>query len=458
MKKLSILLFVAVFIISILFFGVSCKKETEDIAEQMVEEATDKTEEEVIDENTEEETIEEVTIKFWKYQDENEQETLEALVAKFNEENEDINVVFETFPWEQYTGEKLITAIAGGMGPDVYWLSAGDFLKFVMNGLVLPLNDTFTENLQADFLEQSIKAVTIGESIYGVPHEMGVQSLIYDKKLFEQEGLNPPGDWDELIEVALKLKTGTRWGITLPTHPDVFENFIWYPWLWMAGGEVVDSSWTKATINESGGAQALQLWGDLVNKYEVASPKGGTAFGEDIATGHSAMALLGHWVVDNYKANYPDFEIGVAQLPPLTKDSKSIAAYGGWWSVVNSQTEHPEAAKKFAVWLFGQDSQNCIDLLTPPGTYLSPRKSVMDEVVNIDYYKEWPHPVYIEEIWPNTRPEPAYPAEIVVAITEAIQEVLFGGSTGQEAADNAAEKINSYLSGPDGDKVRGLLK
>ena len=189
MKKISIILFVAVFLASILFSGVSCKKNTEDTEKQMVEEATDNTEEKVIDENIEKETTEEVTIKFWKYQDENEQETLEALVSKFNEENEDINVVFETFPWEQYTGEKLITAIAGGEGPDVYWLSAGDFLKFVMNGLVLPLNDTFTDDLQADFLEQSLKAVTIGTSIYGVPHEMGVQALIYDKKLFEQEGL-----------------------------------------------------------------------------------------------------------------------------------------------------------------------------------------------------------------------------------------------------------------------------
>jgi multiple sugar transport system substrate-binding protein len=82
----------------------------------------------------------------------------------------------------------------------------------------------------------------------------------------------------------------------------------------------------------------------------------------------------------------------------------------------------------------------------------------MEQIVNTDYYKEYPHPLYIEEIWPNTRPEPAYPAEIVTAVTEAIQEVLFGGSTGQEAADKAAEKINSYLSGPDGDKLRELLK
>lgn len=53
-----------------------------------------------------------VTIKFWKYQDENEQETLTKLVDKFNAESETTVVEFETFPWEQYVGEKLIANIA----------------------------------------------------------------------------------------------------------------------------------------------------------------------------------------------------------------------------------------------------------------------------------------------------------------------------------------------------------
>lgn len=398
-----------------------------------------------------------VTLKFWKYQDENEQQTLTALVDKFNVQSKTTKVEFETFPFDQYVGEKLTVSLAAGEGPDVFWLSAGDFMKFVMNDLIMPLNDTFTSELQADFLPNALKAVTVGPNIYGVPHEMGVQSLIYDKKLFAQNNLQPPSDWQELMDIARKMKTDTRWGAILPTNPDVFENFIWYSYLWSAGGEVVNADWTQARINEPEAVKALQLWGDLVNQG-LASPKGGAAFDADVAQGKAAMAMLGHWVADNFKQSYPDFEMGIAPVPPAEKGGKSIAAYGGWFTVVNAATEHPKEAKEFAVWLFGQDPQNAIDLLTPPGTYLSPRKSVMDQIQQTDYYKAEPHPTFIKDIWPNTRPEPAYPPEIVTAVTDALQEVMFGKAPAQEAADRAADKINQYLSGPDGDKIRNLLK
>lgn len=398
-----------------------------------------------------------VEITFWKYQDENEQKTLEMLVERFNAEHPGIKVNFEVVPWAQYLGEKVPTSLMAGGGPDVFWLSAGEFMKYVVNGSILPIDDAFTPELRKDFLPQSLKAVTVGGRVYGVPHEMGVQALIYDAKLFQESGLTAPTTWDELVSTATKLKTPTRWGIILPTNPDVYQNFIWYSWLWMAGGEVVDEGWTKARINESAGAKALQFWGDLVNNG-LASPKGGAPFDADVALGKAAMSVQGHWVVDNYKANYPNFKIGVAPLPAVSKGKPSIAAYGGWWSVVNKNTKHPKEAKEFAVWLFGNDPMNAVDLLYPPGTYLSPRKSVMNIVKNTDYYRQFPHPLFIEQIWPNTRPEPAYTPEIVQAVTDALQSVMFGKVSGTEAANVAAKKINDYLSSPDGQKARGIFK
>lgn len=74
----------------------------------------------------------------------------------------------------------------------MFWLSASDFLKFVLNDLLLPLNDTFTQELRDDYLPISMKVVSVGDNIYGVPHEMGVPSLIYDKKFFEENNITPP--------------------------------------------------------------------------------------------------------------------------------------------------------------------------------------------------------------------------------------------------------------------------
>lgn len=402
-------------------------------------------------------STEEVTIKFWKYQDEAEQETLVKLVDRFNEENDHIQVELEVFPWEQYTGEKLIASIASGVGPDVYWLSAGDFLKFATNDLLAPINDTFTPELQQDFLPASLKAVSVGENIYGVPHEMGVQSIIYDKVFFEENSITPPTTWDELIAIATEYKTDTRWGMVIPTDPGVFQNYIWYSYLWSAGGDVLDEGWTKARINEPEGIAALELWGNLV-KEGIASPKGGAAFDADVAQGKAVMASLGQWVADNFTTNYPDFEFGVAPIPVPEQGMQSSSAYGGWFSVVNAQSPHLAQAKEFAVWLFGQDKQNCLDLMNPPGTYLSPRVSVMDEMISSEYYSQEPHVTYIRDVWPNTRPEPAYPPEIVTAVSDALQQVMFGNVPAEQAANEAADKINTYLGSADGEKIREMIQ
>ena len=433
----------------------ACGQATETAPKEPTAQGSDATDKDASG-DTEEAPKEKVTIKFWKYQDENEQATIEALVEKFNSESETTIVEFESYPWEQYNGEKITASIAGGVGPDVFWLSAGDFIKYVANELVLPINDAFTDDLKQDFLPASLKAVTVGENIYGVPHEMGVQGIIYDKNLFEAEGINPPESWDELLTVARQLKADSRWGLIIPTDPGVFQNFIWYSWLWSAGGDVLDEGWTKARINEPEGVAALELCGTLV-KEGLASPKGGAPFDADVAQGKAAMASLGHWVSDNFTQNYPDFEMGVAPVPPREKGGKSTVAYGGWFSVVNASTKYPEEAKEFAVWLFGKDTQNAVDLLTPPGTYLSPRKSVMEAVQQTEYYQQFPHPLFIEKIWPNTRPEPAYPPEIVTAVTEALQQVMFGGVDAQQAADEAAEKINAFLESDEGAKIREML-
>jgi multiple sugar transport system substrate-binding protein len=402
-------------------------------------------------------TVTKTTIKFWKYQDENEQKTMEMLIERFNAQSTTTKVELQVFPFDQYLGEKLISSLAGGTGPDVFWLSAGDFLKYAMNDLISPLNDVFVKDLQADFLPNSLKAVSVGSNIYGIPHEMGVQSLIYDAKLFEDNHIAPPQTWDELIAAATKLKTSTRYGIILPTNPDVFENFIWYSYLWSAGGDVINADWTKARINEPEGIKALKLWGDLV-KSGLASPKGGAPFDADVAQGKAAMAMLGHWVVDNFKQTYPKFRMGIAPVPPAVKGGKSVAAYGGWFTVVNSQSKHPKEAKEFAVWLFGKESVNAVDLLMAPGTYLSPRKSVMSQVQGTEYYRQWPHTTFIKDIWPNTRPEPAYPPVVVSAVTDALQEVMFGSTSAADAANKAAKKINEYLAGPEGDQIRKLLR
>jgi multiple sugar transport system substrate-binding protein len=395
-----------------------------------------------------------VTLTFWKYQDPVQQPVLEALIEKYNSEHENVKVELETFPFDQYLAEKVTTAMSAGTGPDVFWVSAATVLNFAPQGLLSPIQDTFTEDLRADFLPQALESITFGDDIYGIPHEMGLQGMLYDKGLFDAEGVKVPATWDELKSVSAELKTANRSGILLPTNPDVFQNFIWWPFLWSAGGEVVDDGWNKAVINEPEGVAALQLWADLMADG-AAAPKSSGAFGDELGQGTVAMAALGMWPVSNFTANYPDLQVGAAPLP-IPDGGTPSAAFGGWYTAVSAASEHQEEAKDFAVWLFGDDTQNAVDLTTAMTT-LSPRVSVTEELKKLPAFQAEPLAGFLP-IWQTARPEPAYPAEINKAVTDALQAVMFSGVDAQTAADAAADAIDAYLASPDGEQIRSLVQ
>jgi multiple sugar transport system substrate-binding protein len=240
--------------------------------------------------------------------------------------------------------------------------------------------------------------------------------------------------------------------VLLPTNPDVFQNFIWWPFLWQSGGEVVSDDYTHATINEPAGVDALELWGTLAHEG-LSAPKSAGAFGDELGQGTVGMAALGMWAVGNLSENYPDTEVGAAPLP-IPDGGVPSAAFGGWYTAVSAASEHQEEAKDFAVWLFGEDKENAVALDTAMTT-LSPRISVTEELKNDPTFQAEPLNGFFD-IWESARPEPAYPPEINKAVTDALQAVIFGDKSAQEAADDAAAAIDAYLATPAAEKIRAM--
>ncbi|WP_027614339.1 ABC transporter substrate-binding protein, partial [Pseudomonas sp. URIL14HWK12:I6] len=139
----------------------------------------------------------------------------QSFIDEWNAENPDIQVKFEAIPADQYMGEKLSAAMMSGTGPDIFFLSRGDFLKFVESGLVHPLDEWFTEERRQDFLPLVLEAVTYQGKIMTYPMEMDPVALFYDKQVFAENNLQPPQTWDELVDIAVKLTTKDRYGIYL---------------------------------------------------------------------------------------------------------------------------------------------------------------------------------------------------------------------------------------------------
>lgn len=387
-------------------------------------------------------------LKFWTFEyAEDVDPFFEEYVAEWNATH-DLQVERQEFPWAQYTGEILTTGIATGEAPDVFFISPGDWRRYAESGLALPLEEYFPDYLVEDLLPASLEAVTLDGHIYSVPFEMEPVALWYNKAMFEEAGLEPPTTWDELLAAAEQLTTEERYGILIPTNPDYYENFVFYPFLWMAGGEVVNQDFTQALVNTPEAARALDLWGTLIREgYAAPTSLGADPVDERFPTEQAAMFVSGYWVYGWLTANYPDFveNVGVVPIPAPDEGDELITVYGGWTVMVYAGTEHPEEAAEFAINMFGaEDNSRAAAWTIEYNTKLSPRQSVLED--NAEFYETFPYSVFANEIFPTARPEPSYPPEIAQSVWEALQDVMFAGVSPEDAVVAWAEKINDYLA------------
>ena len=392
-------------------------------------------------------TAQEDVLKFWTFEYD---EPVDPFFTEYVDEwnaTHDLQVERQEFPWAQYTGEILTTGIATGEAPDVFFISPGDWRRYAESGLALPLQDYVPEYLQEDVLPASWDAVTLDGNIYSIPFEMEPVVLWYNEEMLADAGVEVPTTWDELSAAAEALTTEDRYGILLPTNPDYYQNFVFYPFLWMAGAEVMNEDFTGAAVNTPEAARALDLWGSLVqNGYAAPNSTGSDPTDERFPTEQGAMFVSGYWVYGWIQANYPEFldKLGVAPIPAPDEGDALRTVYGGWTVMVYSGTEHPEEAAQFAVEMFGaEDNTRAGEWGMVYNTKLSPRGSVIED--NPEFYSQFPHDVFANDIFPTARPEPSYPPEIAQAVWEAIQDVMYNGVSGADAAAAWADKIDSYM-------------
>jgi multiple sugar transport system substrate-binding protein len=104
------------------------------------------------------------------------------------------------------------TLVAGGNLPDVFVLGSWDYFEAVRDGVVADLSPYLkaSDTTADDFTPAVIDALKSDGSLYGLPMGYNVQSLFYNKDMFDAAGLEyPPADgsytYDDVREWSAKL-------------------------------------------------------------------------------------------------------------------------------------------------------------------------------------------------------------------------------------------------------------
>lgn len=384
----------------------------------------------------------EVTVEFWNHwtSDGNEGQYFEEKIEEFEELNPGVKINQTNVPIDDYTGARLTTAFATGEGPDIFSVSPGTINVFVESGTAYPMDDYFTDELLADFSEESIDDVTRNDSIIAVPFEQDLMALFYDIDALEEAGIDPPTTWNEMIAAAEILTTDDKWGITYDLTKGAYGNFSFMPFVWQGGGDfIVDG---KSHLNTEPVIEALTLWKTMVDNGSAnLNP---SRFASDVGIlgdKETALWIGGSFGISALESDYPDTNVGVVPLP-IPEGGTPASVAGGWKLMINNEGES-EAAADFAEWLFlDEDSQNSIDWNTKAKFAYSPRQSVVDEASDI--YQEGLRSVFTNEIYGTERPELSLDPESADIIGDMIQDALYT-MTPEEAANRAHERLQNHL-------------
>ncbi len=387
---------------------------------------------------------------------------LNELIDRFEKEHPDIEIDAQYVPTGDALVQKLITAIQSNTAPDVSWIHA-DFLdKLIESDAIYPIEhfingeDGLTEEEMNDFFPQLLGAFSHKKILYALPMDATVLALVYNKNHFRAAGIDPdvpPKTWNDLKEYSKKLtldKDGDgktdQYGFYVPAYPgsgplSIWEVLQWSPFLWQAGGEIIDSTQTKVLFNSEAGVQALTLWKEIYDQLNFSN----YSFTHDmgLASGSISMIMDGPWDLPTFR-KMKNIDWAVASLPEGPKGKATYIA--GESLAIFKQSKNPYAAWTFVKWVTQPEIQ---EMFSISSGYLPVRKSVLEK----DSYKaflESDHAMkcFVEQI-KIARQRPTinrFYVNINQFIATAIEQTLIGNRSPKESLDEAAEKSNRLLN------------
>lgn len=404
-----------------------------------------------------------VTITFWHSLVQSSRPALERLIERFEDEHPHIRINAQYVSSGDALAQKLITAVQSGSAPDISWIHShylGDLVAadavYAMDHFINGENGLTEEDI-ADIYPALIQYASWQGTLYSMPMEATNLALIYNKDLFREAGLDPerpPETWAELLEYSRRLMKDANGdgrneqiGFFVPAvsasgPQGAYMMWQWTPFLWQAGGYLVDLEQTEVLFDSPAGVEALSLWRDI---YRMQNQRTFTA--DDpltvMASQQIAMMMDGPWNLPRYPQVFSRFHYGVAMLPAGPQKRATVVA--GEYLAIFKQSAHPDEAWEFVKWMIDPETQAFWSM---ESGYLPVRQSVVEVEEFQRFLRDNPHQAaFVEqmEYAQAQRPIDFHTIRIQRLLAEAIEQATVGGRSPAEALSSAAAEANRLL-------------
>ncbi|MHB1134101.1 MAG: ABC transporter substrate-binding protein [Chloroflexota bacterium] len=388
-----------------------------------------------------------VTIKFmtWWWAEAGRNEAWRATVKKFHESQNDVRIEEVGFAYSEYF-QKVIQQLAGGrLDADVLSMMDELIIRMIKSNHLEPMDSVAAKLGITDVLDKPTHAFSsAGGKLYGINGMTVPYALIYNKELYEKEGVaKAPATRDEYFAVAKQVtKRPNQFGhASRSTMPE--QNGWWQDITqWVLGYGGMWSQDKKPLVTTEPVLNAIKAYKRL---YDEAMPQGSTA------SDYRRMAWEGKVVqyIDNsaniniLRTGNKDIYPKIFTAPPPWENRKSIAIPNYVGIYVGS--EKKDAARVWWEWVFKKENyqplaEQALDIVGP-----------YPDIMRADYIKglHWAsgfqaaQGVVFASVVPGFE---ANLAEFRQATLQKVSEVLTAGKAPEQAMQEAQTELEALAT------------
>ncbi|MGC8890431.1 MAG: ABC transporter substrate-binding protein [bacterium] len=400
------------------------------------------------------------TVTFWSvFTGDPYKSSIQHIVDEFNKQNPDIEVKVTLVAASAVTDvSKLMTAVAGGVGPDIYTVDRFTAAQRGATGILEPLNDLIkasfgsVETLQKEYLPFAWDEATWDGKVWVLPFDTDDRALYYRRDHIREVGLSgPPKTIAELDTYAEKLTKKDASGrfLRIGFIPWLAQGWH-YTWGWAFGGEFYNPKTRKLTITDPRIVQSFEWQKSYADKYGIAAIQSfSSAFGSEaqdpFIMGMVSMKVDGDWTLAFMDKFAPKMkwgvDYGVTYIPrPAELAKKPITWAGGWSFGIPKGAKHAKEAfefMKFACGPIGQKTYSIETLHLP---------TVAELLKDKDIRGERRHAFFVDLLrYAKNRPPLPVGALLWDELTAARDAVINGQKTPLKACQDVEARVQPEL-------------
>ena len=248
-------------------------------------------------------------------------ETMKGMLTNYAQENPAVSIDFETLGWPQVFA-KLDATLVAGTPPELVIMHATEIPQYGSRKALQPVDDWFSKGLlpKSDWSQTILEKATWEGKILGVPLDIHDANSYVSTNVAKQLGLDPSNlpTGKDFIEAMQKFARNQKdpatatFGLNLWNSPALAV-------IWQFGGDVLSPDGKEVTLNAQPVQDAMQLWSDLIYKYQIAQdPSIKYTLPEAKDLDRVAVQLGASWDLNTFKhAGVGPPEVTATLLPQL---------------------------------------------------------------------------------------------------------------------------------------------